>query len=160
MRRWFLVAAAILVISSLAAPGALAQQTVRKQKATRSTTAAGAISRPRTAMSTLDIQGAYGFGFQCVVGETANTHVIGWIPENIAITIEFWSDEESDPIATLSSIQFKDGAAGGERFNSDDEGGDLNPYFRMMKPYAANWILTVGAADAGIACYSYKVTLQ
>jgi hypothetical protein len=154
------VAAAILVISSLAAPGALAQQTVRKQKATRSTTAAGAISRPRTAMSTLDIQGAYGFGFQCVVGETANTHVIGWIPENIAITIEFWSDEESDPIATLSSIQFKDGAAGGERFNSDDEGGDLNPYFRMMKPYAANWILTVGAADAGIACYSYKVTLQ
>ena len=111
-------------------------------------------------MSKLSIYGSYSFGFQCVAGQTSNSYQLGWIPADIAITIDFESDDTSDPIATLSSIQFENFNAGGERFNSDDEGGNLNPYFRMMKPYAANWVLTVGAADGGVACYSFKVTLQ
>lgn len=149
-------AVAVFLLPSTAA----AQARGTKVKKTAPSSAAGAISQPRTPMSKLSIYGSYSFGFQCAVGEISNSYQLGWIPADVAITIDFDSTDTSDPIATLSSIQFENFSAGGERFNSDDEGGNLNPYFRMMKPYAANWVLTVGAADGDIACYSFKVTLQ
>ncbi len=157
-RQTFAIGVALSTL--LLAGPALAQTAVVKAKKNATRGVAGAVAVSRPDMSKLAIYGSFGFGFQCAVGETANVHSLGWIPQDVAITVDFESTDESDPIATLSSIQFKDFAAGGERFSSDDDGGDLNPYFRLMKPYAANWVLTVGAADGGVACYSYKVTLQ
>jgi hypothetical protein len=137
---------------------------VKAKKSARSVAGrAGAVdpARPRVPdAGKMAINGAFGYGLACAVSELANVHPIGLVPANTTITIEFWSDEESDPIAALHSVQFKDFAAGGERFTSDDEGGELNPYFQLQKDYTANWVLTVGAADGGVACYTYKVTLQ
>jgi hypothetical protein len=139
---------------------AWAQPRTGKAKKSAPTAVAGAVSPQRTAAGKRTIYGTMSYGVECVFGEMANTHSLGWITQNMILTIDFESGAESDPIATLSSIQFREGQAGGERFNSDDEGGDLNPYFRLVKDYAANWVLTIGAGDSGLACYSFKVTLQ
>ena len=142
--------------------GAASAQVVATPKAKRPmvSNAAGVVSGPQEQFDKRTIYGNMTFGVECVTGQSTVTHSLGWIPENTAITVDFESGSNSDPVAALNAIKFENGNAGGERFSSDDDGGNLNPYFRLMKPYSANWLLTIGSANGGVACYSFKVTLQ
>ena len=110
--------------------------------------------RPRT------IVGDLAEGVHCVVPEMANVHYFGFLPAGTLIEIEFESNDDADLIATLSSHQFKDGQAGGERFNSNDDGGDRNPRFSLTKDYDASWVLVVGVANQEPACYVYTARIR
>lgn len=160
MRRVAIVFTCVFAIATLA----LAQSTnaPKRKKVPTGTGRAGVVSvtAPSRVSLPRSIAGDLSEGIHCVIGELMNVHPLGLIPGGLVIEVDFESGEESDPIATMSSIQYKDGQAGGERMNSDDEGGDLNPRFRITKDYDANWVLTVGTADGGVACYSYKVTIR
>ena len=88
-----------------------------------------------------------------------NVHNLGWFSAGTVFRIEFESTSTSDPQAILISNTFQNRKGEGELVWSDDEGGQMNPYFQVTKPYHAAWILSVTSADSDPACYTYRVTV-
>jgi hypothetical protein len=157
------VAAAVTgLILGIASLGAAAEARKKvKGNLKPATGAAGAVAGKSTkgvlpsAIDDNDFQGVF-----CAL-DTPNVHWLGTVPPGWQVTIDFDSDDTSDPIAILTTLKINGTDIGAEVGGSDDDGGNLNPRFDLRRPYQATYVLTVGTADATEeACYAFRVRIR
>jgi hypothetical protein len=133
---------------------------VKGQRSQAASGAAGAVSSSRA--TTFKPRAIEGDAFQGVfcTGTTPNVHQLGTLPAGAGAIIDFDSDDNSDPIAILTTLKTDGTDVGAENQGSDDDGGDLNPRFELRRPYRATYVLTVASADEDEACYAFRMRVQ
>jgi hypothetical protein len=152
---------AVLAVAVGSGSEAAAQRKKAKgQRAGATSGAAGAVSSPRASTFTpRDIDGDAFQGVFCT-GTTPNVHQLGTLPAGTGAIIDFDSDDNSDPIAILTTLKTDGTDIGAENQGSDDEGGNLNPRFELRRPYRATYVLTVATADEDQACYAFRMRVR
>ncbi len=160
VRRLVRTTVVVIIAAGLAAIPGDAATASKKTKGQRAQVAgaAGAVSSTRGTFKPLEIIGDAAQGVYCT-SITPNVHHLGTLPPNVAVILDFESDDTSDPIAILTSVKTDGVDVSAEHQTSDDEGGNLNPRFDVRRPYRATYILTVATADDVEACYAYRMRI-
>ena len=149
--------AALAVAMSGSGEAAASRKKAKGQRAGAASGAAGTVSAPTA--STFTPRAIEGDAFQGVfcTGTTPNVHQRGTLPAGTGAIIDFDSDDNSDPIAILTTLKTDRTDLGAENQGSDDEGGNLKPRFELRRPYRATYVLTVATADEDQACYAFRM---
>ncbi len=148
--QWCVAAVAALLPASL-----LAQQPVTKPP--KQTAAREAAIGPAA------ISGLASSGRNCIGPSGANTHAIGWVPNNSRVTVTFSSD--FDPVASVTNMQLGSEApdllARSSYWANDDGGGNLEPLLNFTTTYSGTLALYVSkfSAERSAGCYFYKVEI-